>query len=213
MDALELYKDLEPNHTVSVNPSIQCKGLTQGYAKGFALAHNVDQSMFEYMDSRPAKSQQFSDAMKIYAGSIPGNSPSFLVEGYPWRFLRQGARIVDVGGSNGYVSQQLARSYPQLNFIVQDRAELVGEEASGQGKISNSPPNVMFEIQDFLQPQRRVADAYLFRWIFHNWPDCYVLQILQQTIPALTRGARIIINESLCPESGVLPLIKERTVR
>ncbi|XXH02516.1 hypothetical protein Hte_008892 [Hypoxylon texense] len=43
------------------------------------------------------------------------------------------------------------------------------------------------------------ADVYFFRSIFHNWADKYCIQILQNLVPALKPGARVVIHERILP--------------
>ena len=168
--------------------------------------------MFQYLSSQPLKAQQFTEAMKFYTNLVPGNSESFLVHGYDWNTLRPGATVVDIGGSDGHVSISLARAYPNLRFIVQDTRE-VAEAAAVKAPVEIGGDRLRFEPYDFFTPQTVSADAYLVRWVFHDWPDGYIVAILQQLIPALKIGARIIVNESICPEPGSLPISTERTVR
>lgn len=68
-------------------------------------------------------------------------------------------------------------------------------------------------IHDFFIQQPIVADVYLFRAIFHNWPDHYCVKILHSLIPALKHGARIIVNDGVVPEPGTLDLLAERNIR
>ena len=149
--------------------------------------------------------------MKSFTANIPGNSPSFLVGGYPWASLGS-AHVVDVGGSEGQTSVALAQAFPSLEFTVQDRPEVICDA------VDKVPPEVRSRVRflehDFFQTQTVIgADVYLFRWIFHDWPDRYVIRILRQLIPALKPGARVLVNDSLNPEPNVLPLALERTIR
>ena len=148
--------------------------------------------------------------MKFYTNAVPGNSERYLVEGYPWTALGK-ANVVDVGGSDGHVSISLARANPDLRFIVQDRSEMI--ESACRNGPSDCVDQVKFQAHDFFTPQPVSAEVYLFRWIFHDWPDKYVIKILQQLTPALKPGAKIVVNESMCPEPGSMPLSMERTVR
>jgi len=73
---------------------------------------------------------------------------------------------------------------------------------------------IRYEPHDFFCRQPVVAaDVYLFRWVFHDWPDHYVVRILRAQVPALRKGSRILVNESLSARPGTLPLSLERTVR
>lgn len=72
---------------------------------------------------------------------------------------------------------------------------------------------VQFQAHNFFNPQPVQADIYVFRWVMHDWPDHYVVKILKQLVPALKKGAKVVVNESLCPEAGSLPLAVERYIR
>lgn len=61
--------------------------------------------------------------------------------GFPWKDLPDGAKVVDVGGNVGSVSLVVAKQYPQLKFVVQDRPDVVTRAAS-----VNSP---MFFFRDY----------------------------------------------------------------
>ena len=61
--------------------------------------------------------------------------PMSDTKAFPWASIGSGT-VVDVGGSEGKVSMELAESFPRLSLIVQDRPEvisvcLVGSEAWG----------------------------------------------------------------------------------
>ena len=141
-----------------------------------------------------------------------GNGPEYLAQGYPWASLGS-KTVVDVGGSEGKYSIALAQSFPNLNFIVQDLPAVV--RAVGAKKLV--PPQladrVTFMTHDMFKEQPVTADVYLYRWVFHDWPDAYVVKILRQLIPSFKHGARLIINDTILPEPNTLSEVQERKVR
>lgn len=106
----------------------------------------------------------------------------------------------------------LAKQFPNLHFIVQDFEDVV----------AGGPKHVPAEISDRItfmgydmmttQPSKD-ADIYFFRAIFHNWTDFYCVKILKNQIPALKKGARLVINDSCLHEPGTLPSSTERKRR
>ncbi|KAI0521562.1 putative O-methyltransferase [Xylaria bambusicola] len=188
-DALDTFKDGEPNHT------------------GFALAHNTDKTMFDYLRTHPLKADQFSKAMRFYSAGVPGYSESLLVEGYDWESLGA-VTVVDVGGADGYVSRALSKAHPKLNMVVEDLPDIV-DAADRVG----STDRIRYQAYDFFSTQPIAgADIYLFRWVFHDWPDHYVIQILRAQVPALHQGSRIVVNESLSVPPRSLPLTLRRDI-
>ena len=163
--------------------------------------------MFDFLRSDSSKADQFSKAMQFYSAGVPGYSETHLVQGYDWHALDAGT-VVDVGGGGGHVSEALCKAYPQLNIVVEDLPNVIAA-------AKPSPDHrIRFRAHDFFSPQPVIAaDAYLFRWVFHDWPDHYVVRILQAQVPALRHGSRIIVNESLSPGPRSLPLSLDRTIR
>ncbi|TGO58915.1 hypothetical protein BELL_1270g00020 [Botrytis elliptica] len=98
----------------------------------------------------------------------------------------------------------------ELHFIVQNLPKVIeGAESKLDASIAD---RVTFQGCDFFTPRTVVADAYLFRWIFHNWPDKYVVAILRTLVPVMKTGARVIVNEILNPPSNSLSLSSERSL-
>lgn len=153
--------------------------------------------------------RRFASAMSSFANGH-GNSPSFLVQGYPWDKVGNGT-VVDVGGSKGKISMLLAQQYPGLKCTVQDLPEMIADAA--EKLPSDLQGRIEFQAYDFFTPQTKQADLYLFRNIFHNWSDSHAVKILKALTNALQPGAKIVINEYLLPEPGTMAPMTERTVR
>lgn len=114
-----------------------------------------------------------------------------------------------VGDSTGHVSVELARTYPALKCVVQDLPALeAGFDAVVPDHLKS---RVTFRGHDFFHPQPfRDADVYLFRHILHDWPDKYAVQILRNTVPAMKRGARVVVVDLVQPPPASTPVWKER---
>ena len=180
------------------------------HSKGYSLAHETKLTFYQYLNANPEKSKRFAGAMQAF-GEGPDISPSFLVESFPWTSLGTGT-VVDLGGSNGSVSIAVAEAHPDLKFVVQDRLEVINA-ANKQGLPSKLNNRIEFMEHDFFTEQPVTADLYLFRYIFHNWPDAYAIKILRQLIPVLKTGARVLVNDHLLPEPNTASLTTEREAR
>lgn len=137
-----------------------------------------------------------------------GYSLQHAIAGFDWASLSPKAHVVDIGGSLGDVGFALASSFPSLDITVQDLPDVIS-----QCKPKDNV-NVQFAAHDFFNEQPiKNADAYLFRWILHNWPDAYCHKILNALIPALKKGAKVLVMDGVTPPMGVLPNTIERKVR
>ncbi|KAI0602839.1 S-adenosyl-L-methionine-dependent methyltransferase [Biscogniauxia sp. FL1348] len=156
---------------------------------GFSLANNSNKSMFDIFAENPDRGERFG----MYF-SKPNESADGLLDNYPWESK---ATMVDVGGSHGSVAIGIAKRFPNMKCIVQDLPDTVAE---GSARLpAGLQDQVTFMAHDFFTEQPVSADVYYFRSIFHNWADKYCIKILQNLVPALKPGARIIIHERILP--------------
>lgn len=134
------------------------------------------------------------------------------MNGYAWNSINNGAgTVVDVGGANGHVSTDIAQVAPGLKFVVQDLpAAINGAETTISPDLTD---RIQFMPHDFFTEQPIKADAYIFRMIFHDWSDTYVIKILQAMVPAMRPGVRIIVNDNILPRPGQIPHSKEKKIR
>jgi hypothetical protein len=196
--ALEKWGDMpqEPNRTA------------------FNLAFGTDKSAYEFMSTPEGRDmgRRFSLAMTSFArfSSRPDSTPrpARLREAYPWATLGR-SKVVDVGGSRGADAIHLARLYPDLSFVVQDLPGMI-EGADVPPELQD---RISFVPYSFFTPQTVSADVYIIKQCFHNWPDHYCVRILQNQVPALRSGARLIIVDSVVPPPGTMSLMDERNVR
>jgi ubiquinone/menaquinone biosynthesis C-methylase UbiE len=139
----------------------------------------------------------------------PGMEPSYLVNNYDWTGV---SKVVDIGGSHGIVMLELASKVPKIKCVVQDLAEVVEK---GRAQVPQElSERVMFMEHDFFTEQPvKDADVYYLHWIFHNWSDKYCIDILRNLIPALKKGARIVVNEFCVPPLGMLTPFQEKPLR
>jgi hypothetical protein len=165
--------------------------------------------MFEELSLRhPERAATVAFAMEMLGSLIP---PSVMLNAYNWSTITN-ATIVDVGGAKGLACQTLAREFPHMKFIVQD---LESTANAGREQLpSEFADRITFMTHDFFTPQPvKGAEVYFFRAVFHDWSDKYCMKILQNLVPALKKGARIIIVDPFTPDPLTMPLWSERQAR
>ncbi|KAI1098865.1 putative O-methyltransferase [Jackrogersella minutella] len=173
---------------------------------GFSLANGTDKSFYLELSENPERARRFGGAMSSFTTG-PGYSLRHLTDGYSWDSVGSGT-VVDLGGSHGDAGFALARKYPNLHLIVQELPEVVANSKEEPGL------DVKFMAHDFFEEQPvKGAEVYLYRWIFHNWPDKHCLNILKALIPALKPGSRVLIMDFVMPPPCILPNSVERKLR
>ncbi|KAI1129798.1 putative O-methyltransferase [Nemania abortiva] len=188
----------------TVNAMAKYPGSEEPNETGFALANNTSKNVFHFFQDNPERQERFAAAMRFFT-ERPGLEPEHVVNNYPWGEIRDGGTVVDVGGSHGIISIEIARKFPHLNFVVQDLDGRVIRDAERQ-RPDELSDRVHYMQHDFFTEQPvHGADVYLLRAVLHNWSDTYATKILRNLIPALKPGAKIVMNESVVPEPSAVP--------
>ncbi|CAG8212627.1 unnamed protein product [Penicillium salamii] len=176
----------------------------------YNVAFDTELPFFDHLATLPDRTRQFAGYMKNVTSS-EGTKLDHLLSGFDWSGLGS-AQIVDVGGSTGNAGIALANSFPKLDVTVQDLSENTAEGAATLKPELAS--RVHFQAHDFFQAQPVIgADIYLLRMILHDWATPDAVRILQQLVPALRRGSRIVIMDSVLPRPGSMAPTKERLLR
>lgn len=161
----------------------------------FSVANGTDLTVYQFLGQNPARARRFGAGMRFFTKD-EGWNLKHLVAGFDWASIdRPGATVMDVGGGQGGVSQVLAKATRDVKFLVLD---LPGTVEQGRAALPQEyAGRIEFVAHDFFAPQAsgKAPDAYLFRWIFHNWSDGYCVQILRNLIPSLENGTRVLIYE------------------
>lgn len=154
----------------------------------------------------PSRARRFGGAMSFFTTG-EGFALRHLTDGYPWETIGSGT-VIDLGGSHGDAAFALAQKYPGLRLIVQELPEVIADCKQQEGL------NVQFMEHDFFESQPvKDADAYLYRWTLHNWPDKYCIKLLRALAPALKKDARVLIMDMVMPPPGIVPNDLDRNLR
>lgn len=201
-------EEMLPASTRLVDAMQKWPGSEESNETGFALTYATDVPMMQVIAADPRRAQQIGNAM-TFLHSRPGENVSHLVDNFPFSTIGAGL-LVDVGGAKGTVGMEIARSAPEIQVVVQDKPEVI--------KDTEIPEDLKGRLQlmghDFFTEQPvKDADIYLIRNVLHDWSDKYAAKILGNLIPALKKGARVLVNDRCLPPSGALSLYKSRQPR
>ena len=204
-------EDMWPAATRVVDAMVKWPGSEEPTHTGFNISNDTQDPIYTAISKDPKRAKRFANAMSFFH-SRPGLEISYLLNNYDWAGIGNGSDgvFVDVGGSHGFVSIELAKRFPPVNCIVQDRPEVIKNATIPLPLVDR----VKFMEHDFFTEQPiKGADVYFLRWILHNWSDKYAILILKALVPALKHGAKVIVNEFCIPPYGTLSLFQERSVR
>ncbi|KAJ3725847.1 S-adenosyl-L-methionine-dependent methyltransferase, partial [Lentinula raphanica] len=168
-----------------------------GYDKG---------SMWSWFEepSNEMRLRRFGIAMNGVNSLQP---PDAILKGFDWASLPEGSLVVDVGGGIGVSSISIARAFPHLKCIVQDRSKVIEIGTEHCQKLlpdALSSGKIEYHEHDFFDAQPQTsATVFLLKQITHDWSDRYVIRILKRLRDAATPTTTLVIVDTIinhpCP--------------
>ncbi|KAK0199957.1 S-adenosyl-L-methionine-dependent methyltransferase [Desarmillaria ectypa] len=162
----------------------------------FNYALKTDLSFWQWLDipENEDERRKFGLAMTC----APMHS---MLDGFEWSLLPKNSLVVDVGGGVGMATLPVAKAFPDLRIIIQDRPKFV-EDARKLWKeelpSAVSSGHVTFQVHDFFESQPiQAADVYLVRWIMHDWNDSLCISILKRLREAAGPSTKLLIVDAL----------------
>jgi len=180
--------------------------------QGYNLANNTNEICWDYMEKFPDRVKRFGDAMSLFALQ-PSYGPHHLIKYLEEQNLTKGT-LVDVGGSHGGFSMDIASKFRDIKCIVQDRPDVIETARKDPiGHLFLLDDQIDLMNHDFFEDQPvRDADVFLLRWILHDWSDEYAIRILRALVPAMKRGTRVLIHEYIVPEPSEDSYIRQQSM-
>lgn len=149
-------------------------------------------SNFEYWE-HDAEAGAIHDA---YFRAMARTTSAPLVAGYD--FSRFGT-VVDVGGSNGSLLAAILRAHPGVRGILFDLPHVVAGAAPvlAEAGVADRCAVVGGTFFESVPPG---ANAYLLKYIIHDWDDARAGAILRRCREAAAPGAVLLLIEQVLPE-------------
>ncbi len=154
----------------------------------FEKAHGM--RFFDYLATNPAARATFDELMtELSVTQIPA-----ILRAYDFSPFR---RIVDVGGGRGGLLAAILAQNPSASGVVYDAPEVEKTAAAGGvgGRLEAASG-------DFFASVPPGADAYLLKWILHDWRDEDALRILANCRRAIGEAGTLLVVEMVVPEHG-----------
>ena len=142
-----------------------------------AFRHRYGTGIFDWYQQHPERAAIFDAAM----GDYSRRETAGVLAGYDFSGIQH---LVDVGGGQGALLQQVLSAYPQLRGTVFDQPQVVAG--------AQVPPELAGRLTlqggDFFAEAPVGADAYLLKHILHDWGDEACLTILGHIRSAMAPG-------------------------
>jgi hypothetical protein len=104
-------------------------------------------------------------------------------------------RIGDIGGGRGHLLRAVLEAAPAASGVLFDLPHVVEEAAP------YASDRLRVQAGDFFKDVLPSCDAYLLMEVLHDWPDGQAAAILEAVRRAAPAGARLLVIESIVPDT------------
>lgn len=143
--------------------------------------------VWDYYAQNPESGKVFSQSMTSMGTAIAqAVAASYDFSGFK--------TIVDVGGAQGSLISTILRANPHLHGILFDLPEIIANVQVDQ--------NIRPVAGNFFESVPTGGDAYMMRWIIHDWDDQKSSIILKNCHQAMPDHGKLLLVESIIPQGN-----------
>lgn len=154
------------------------------------------QPIFDYFGDHPDKAKLFDETMV----GVHGRETAAMLDAYDFSGIRV---LADIGGGNGSTITAILKKHTNMRGILFDLPN-VAERAEANIGAAGLQDRCEVIGGSFFESVPRGADAYLLRYIIHDWYDDKAGAILKNVARAMGHDGRLLVVESvISPDSPV----------
>jgi len=158
----------------------------------FAGVHGSD--IFPYFAANQEAARVFDRAMT----SLSHTAAAAVAEAYDFSAV---GTLADIAGGHGTLLAGILRANPAMRGLLFDQPQVIAgapERLAAEGVAER----VELATGDFFAAVPTGADAYLMKYIIHDWDDERALAILANCRRAMPEGARLLLVETVIAEGN-----------
>lgn len=153
--------------------------------------------VWEVLAERPEQCATFQNAMTASSGRVA----NAIVAAYDFSGIE---RLADVGGGHGLLLAAILNANPRMQGVLFDRPEVIASVPEGQ--FAGCDDRFALEAGSFFERVPDGCDAYLMKYIIHDWSDAHCRTILDLMRAKLPPQGRVLLCEMVVTdEPGPTP--------
>lgn len=168
------------------------KELLQGVKTGempFLKAHGVP--IFQYLEHHPEDLEVFGESMS----SISQAENPAIATAYKFP---KGRTLVDVGGGHGSLLATILKANPLLKGVLYDqRAVIARAENDKHVTARGVAERCRLESGNFFEGVPKGGDAYIMKYILHDWNDDECVKILANCRAAMNEKGKVLVVDNV----------------
>src|SRR6516162_1789143 len=163
-------------------------GRQEGFVREFGM------KLFDYIRANPAFGAVFNRAMTSYSAI----QTQEVLAGLAAEDFSRIRTLCDVGGGHGHLACALAQAYRHLSVTILDLPEVVAETDQLWAPKLGLSERCRYVAGDMFH-EVPAADAYVLKFVLHDWSDAECVRILAAARRAVTDGGRVFVAELVVP--------------
>jgi isoprenylcysteine carboxyl methyltransferase (ICMT) family protein YpbQ len=162
-----------------------------------AFNHATGMSIWDYYAQHPEDSKPFDRAMTDVTATVV----EAVLESYDFSSFNT---VVDVGGGQGSLIAAILKTNSALKGILFDLPTVI-EDASPQLVADGVADRCVRVAGNFFESVPVGGDAYLLKWIIHDWDDANAIAILKNCHQAMPDNSTLLLIEQVISPKNGLP--------
>jgi SAM-dependent methyltransferase len=164
-----------------------------------AFNHRFGMPMWEFFEKNPENAATFNNAMSHATAGINDG----LVASYDFSSI---GKIVDVGGGHGGLITAILKTSANMKGILFDTPSVI--EGARRNVSAELRERCELVAGDFFKSVPDGGDAYLLKWIIHDWDDEQSIAILKNCHRAMAPSGKLLLVEAIVPPGNEPSLSK-----
>jgi hypothetical protein len=157
----------------------------------FLKAHGVPP--FEYLEKHPDDLEVFGESMT----SLSGTENPTISAAYKFSAVRT---LVDVGGGHGSLLATILKANPKLKGVLFDQPSVIARAQKDQHVTAKGiAERCKLESGSFFEAVPAGADAYMMKYILHDWNDEQCVKILENCRDAMNPKGKVLVVDNVIP--------------
>jgi ubiquinone/menaquinone biosynthesis C-methylase UbiE len=159
-----------------------------------AFDHAFGMDIWEFFRTHPENAKLFNDSMS----TMTAMANEEILKNYDFSSI---GKIVDLGGGHGGLITSILKANPSMRGVLFD-AETVVKGASEKLEAAGLAQRCESVAGDFFKAVPEDGDAYIMKWIIHDWDDERATTILRNCRKAMKPEGRLLIVDVVIPPSN-----------
>jgi len=160
--------------------------------------HVFGEPFFDYLGHNAQLAEVFNDVM---TESSENDDADAIVDSHDFGRYHQ---VVDVGGGRGALLGSILNRHAHVSGVLYDISDVIGTtEDSFNGFVRAGRANKI--AGNFFESVPSGGDAYVLKFIVHDWDDAAATKILKNCREAMNDGASVLLVEVIRPPDRLSP--------